>query len=210
MRRESLNVPLERVGEMRISTVKRVLPVVLLGLVMLTVAGCFGGSRNFTSGAVASAQTASGAQSSGAPRPNVGIRVGNLAPDFTLKGLDGQTVRLSDFRGKAVLLNFWATWCPPCRQEMPDLEKAYQKYKDQGVVFLGIDMQEDQGTVKQFVQQNGYGWIFAVDSSGQVADTYQAAAIPTSYFIDRDGVIRDTQIGAIPPSLLEAKLAKIR
>ncbi len=194
---------------MRISVAKKALPALLVGLAMLTVAGCFGGSRNFTAGAAAAA-AAPASQSSTSARPDVGIRVGNLAPDFTLKTLDGQTVKLSDYRGKPVLVNFWATWCPPCRQEMPDLEKAYQKYKDQGMVFLGIDMQEDQGTVKNFVQQNGYHWTFAIDADSRVADTYQASAIPTSYFVDKNGIIRDTQIGAITPSLLEAKLSKIR
>ncbi len=195
---------------MRRSIVQRALPVLVLGLAMLTVAGCFGGSRNFTSGAVASAKTTAGAPSASSPRPDVGIRVGDLAPDFTLQGLDGKPMKLSDYRGKAVLVNFWATWCPPCRMEMPDLEKAYQKYKDQGVVFLGIDMQEDPATVKSFIQQNGYNWSFAVDSDTQVSRTYQASAIPTSYFIDRNGIIRDTQIGAMSSSILESKLSKIR
>ncbi len=195
---------------MRMSLVRRALPVLLMGLAMLTVAGCFGGNRNFTSGAVASAQAAPGAQGPGSARPDVGIRIGNLAPDFSLKGLDGQTVKMSELRGKPVMVNFWATWCPPCREEMPDLQKAYQKYRGEGMVFLGIDMQEDPETVRKFVQQNGYDWTFVVDSDAQVARTYQASAIPTSYFVDRNGIIRDTQIGAVTPALLDAKLSKIR
>ncbi|MHB1160860.1 MAG: TlpA family protein disulfide reductase [Chloroflexota bacterium] len=185
----------------------------LLGLVTLAVVGCFGGDRNFAPGSGTVAQAASkspAGQSSGATRPDVGPKVGNLAPDFALKGLDGQTVRLSEMRGKPVLINFWATWCPPCRQEMPDLEKAYQKYKGQGVLFLGVDKQEDEETVRKFVQQNRYSWTFLLDSDGRVANSYWVSGIPTSYFVDREGIVRDVHIGAINASLLEAKLDKIR
>jgi thiol-disulfide isomerase/thioredoxin len=134
----------------------------------------------------------------------------NLAPDLALKGLDGQLVRLSELRGKPVVVNFWATWCPPCKQEMPDLEKTYQKYRGEGLVFLGVDQMEDLDTVQQFVKENGYSWTFLLDSDGEASKAYRASALPTTYFVDRQGIIRDVQIGAINASQLESKLSKIR
>ncbi len=190
-------------------TLRRIAPVLLLGLAMLTASGCFGGSRNFTPGAT-SAEAATQPKSTHSARPDVGPKVGNQAPDFNLKSLDGKSVRLSDFRGKPVLVNFWATWCPPCREEMPTLEKAYQKYRDQGVVFLGIDKQEDAETVRKFVSQNGYSWTFLLDSDDQVGRSYYVSAIPTSFFIDRQGIVRDIYLGSMNPALLDAKLAKIQ
>ncbi len=172
--------------------------VAILPIVILTTAGCLGGNRNITD----SAETA---------QPRGGdARAGKAAPDFTLKTVDGQTLRLSDLRGKAVVINFWATWCPPCRQEMPDIEKAYQKYKERGVVFLGIDMKEDRATVQDYVQKNGYHWTFLLDPEGQAAGAYLVSAIPSTFFVDADGVIRDVQLGAMSADLLEAKLGKIR
>ncbi|MGE5618840.1 MAG: TlpA family protein disulfide reductase [Sphingomonadaceae bacterium] len=197
---------------MQIWGIRQGVPALLLGLAMLTVVGCFGGSRNFTPGVggeVLTAAQPAGGPSSGAARPDVGPRVGNLAPDFSLKGLDGQTVRLSELRGKPVLVNFWATWCPPCRQEMPDLEKVYQRYRDEGVVFLGVNKEEDAETVRKFVEQNRYSWTFLLDSDGKVGNSYWVSGIPTSYFVDREGIVRDIHIGILNVSLLEAKLGKI-
>ncbi len=192
---------------MRTTVDGRWLFALLLGAATLATAGCFGGNRNFVAGGTASAGAE---QPSASTRPDVGVRIGNLAPDFALKDLEGSTVRLSDLRGKPVLVNFWATWCPPCREEMPTLEKAYQKYRQEGVEFLGIDMREDAETVRKFVQQNRYSWTFLLDSDGRVASSYRAVSIPTSFFLDRDGIVRDMHLGAITPSLLEAKLDKIR
>ena len=130
------------------------------------------------------------------------------APDFTLKDLDGNTVRLSDFRGKVVFLNFWATWCPPCRAEMPDIEKVHRKYKDQDVVVLGIDLRESASTVRAFVEDGGYTWAFLLDTTGEVGSMYRVSAIPTSYFVDKKGIIRAVTIGGMTAATMEAKLAQ--
>ena len=108
------------------------------------------------------------------------------------------------------MLNFWATWCPPCKQEMPDIEKAYQKYRGEGLVVLGVDQMEDLDTVQKFVKQNGYSWTFLLDSDGEASKVYRASALPTTYFVDRQGIIRDVQVGAINAALLDSKLTKIR
>ncbi|HUV43418.1 MAG TPA: TlpA disulfide reductase family protein [Dehalococcoidales bacterium] len=129
------------------------------------------------------------------------------APDFTLKDLDGNTVRLSDLRGKVVFLNFWATWCPPCRAEMPDIEKVHRKYRDRDVVVLGIDLRESVSTVRAFIGEGGYTWTFLLDTTGKVGSMYQVRGIPASYFIDRKGVIRAVAIGAMTGQAMEAKLA---
>ncbi len=138
----------------------------------------------------------------------VGVNVGEVAPDFTLVDLEGNQVSLSDFRGKTVFINFWATWCPPCRAEMPEIEAVYQEYKDKGVVVIGVDIQETEEEVLQFVQQGGYSWTFVLDTSGEVAASYKIAAIPTSFFIDREGIIQAVNIGAMTKRAMEIKLAE--
>ncbi len=140
--------------------------------------------------------------------PSSGVNVGELAPDFTLVDLEGNQVTLSDFRGKTVFLNFWATWCPPCRAEMPEMEAVYQEYKDKGVVVIGVDIMEAESEVRQFVEQGGYSWTFVLDTSGEVAGNYEIAAIPTSFFIDREGVIQVVNIGAMTKRAMEDKLAE--
>jgi thiol-disulfide isomerase/thioredoxin len=139
----------------------------------------------------------------------VGINVGEIAPDFTLLDLEGKEVRLGEFRGKVVFVNFWATWCPPCRAEMPDIESLYQEHKDKGLVVIGIDISESEATVRQFVQRGGYSWTFVLDSDGAVAASYNIRAIPTSFFIDREGVIQAVNIGAMTKKGMEATLAEV-
>ncbi len=135
-------------------------------------------------------------------------KVGHPAPDFTLRDLDGNLVRLSDLRGKVVFINFWATWCPPCRAEMPEIEAVHQEYQDQGVVVLGVDISEPESMVRQYIQQGGFSWTIVLDSTGEVARDYQIAAIPTSFFLDKEGIIRAVNIGAMTKRAMEAKLAE--
>ncbi len=146
----------------------------------------------------------------GQQEASVGISVGEIAPDFTLSDLDGNELSLSDFRGKAVFINFWATWCPPCRAEMPEIEAVYQEYKDKDVEVIGVDLLETKDEVSQFVQQYGYSWTFVIDTTGEVATTYNLAAIPTSFFIDREGIIRVVNIGAMTKRAMKTALATIR
>ncbi len=174
------------------------LAIVLLGL--LAAPGCTPSAQDIRSG------PQPGPPPSGelAPAPEIG----RLAPDFTLVDLEGNQVSLSDFRGKTVFVNFWATWCPPCRAEMPEIEAVYQKYKDKDVVVIGIDILEPEDVVRQFVEQGGYSWTFVFDTSGEVAANYRIAAIPTSLFIDREGIIQAVNIGAMTKRAIESKLAE--
>ncbi len=120
------------------------------------------------------------------------------APDFTLKNLEGQEISLKQLRGKVILLNFWATWCGPCRVEKPTLEKLYHEFKDKGLVILAISL--DQGdslqTVRSYYKQYGYSYGALLDPEQEVAQMYAVRGIPATYLIDREGYIVGGVIGA--------------
>lgn len=118
----------------------------------------------------------------------IGIQVGQRAPDFALETITGEPFKLSEQRGKPVFLNFWATWCGPCRVEMPDMEKLQQVMGDR-ILIVGIDIRESLSTMQNFLRDRGFTWTFVLDSNGDVAKEYEVAAIPTSIFIDAKGVI---------------------
>lgn len=133
------------------------------------------------------------------------------APDFELTTLDGETVLLSDYQGKKVILNFWATWCPPCKAEMPHMQKFYEKYKDQGVEILAVNLtSQDKGVdkVKAFVEENGLTFPILLDEEGEVGQKYQIATIPTSYMIDTKGNIVQTIVGPMDEEMMESLISK--
>lgn len=139
-------------------------------------------------------------------------RVGKPAPDFTLKTIDGKVVKLSYFKGQAVLINMWASWCPPCRDEMPGIQTAYEKYKDKGLVVLGINftVQDNLADVKSFVEELKLTFPILLDETGEVsAGWYGMRALPTSYFVDAHGVIQRIQVGAMLPDKLAEFLDEI-
>jgi peroxiredoxin len=127
------------------------------------------------------------------PRPEVG----HPAPDFTLPTLTGNTIRLSDFRGKkTVLINFWATWCAPCRLEMPTMEKAYQKYKGNGLEILAISVDAGpKSAVKNFMDELRLTFPALLDPKMEVLHLYRLSAIPASYLVDKHGIIRFKELG---------------
>lgn len=142
--------------------------------------------------------------------PEYGPEVGKLAPDFTLTGLDGQEVSLSDFRGEPVLLNFWASWCGPCRIEMPLLQEVYEQWTSKGLVLLAVNLQEDPAKVKEFIDDAGYTFPVLLAPGNKVPLSYNIRGIPATFFIDADGVIRDIKVGAFfGTGEIESKLAKI-
>lgn len=118
------------------------------------------------------------------------------AKDFTLETLEGKKVSLKDYKGKVVFLNFWATWCPPCKVEMPDMDSLYKKYKDKGLVMLAVNMQESAGTVKKFMKKNGYSFTVLMDTNGDVTELYNAIYIPITYIIDKEGRLAGKAMGA--------------
>ncbi len=129
--------------------------------------------------------------------------VGALAPDFTLPNLAGDEITLSDLRGQAVLINFWATWCPPCRLEMPAIEQTYRKYREQGFVVLAVDLEEPKDRVQGFVDELGLTFPVLLDESGTVSRRYRVLAIPTSFFVNRQGVIIAIWRGAMSAEVIE-------
>jgi thiol-disulfide isomerase/thioredoxin len=118
------------------------------------------------------------------------------ATDFTLESLDGKTSSLSDFKGKLVFLNFWATWCPPCRGEMPAMQALYEKLKAKGLVILAVDLAEEVAVVRDYVKQNKLTFPVLLDKAGEVGGIYGAESIPTTYLIDRAGNVLGRGIGA--------------
>lgn len=129
---------------------------------------------------------------SGKPLPGKGVP----APDFTLPGLDGQMVRLADFRGKVVLLNIWATWCPPCVEEMPSMEALYQKLKAEGfeILAVSVDVSGAQA-VRPFMEKHRLNFPALTDTDGTVKSLYQTTGVPESFIIDKDGTIVEKIIG---------------
>ncbi|MDT8718649.1 TlpA family protein disulfide reductase [Clostridium sp. 19966] len=119
------------------------------------------------------------------------------AQDFKLKDLYGKDISLSSLKGKNVLLNFWASWCPPCKAEMPDIEKLYQETKGTDVVILAVNLGEDKDTVKLFIDKNKYNFNILLDTSQEVGATYNIAAIPSWFFIDKDGNLVTSHTGAM-------------
>jgi peroxiredoxin len=133
---------------------------------------------------------------------------GDPAPDFTLLLDDGRYVRLSDLQGQPVVLNFWATWCPPCRAEMPELVKAANAGED--VIVLAVAVKEDRTTVKNFAVEYKLNLPVALDRQGKLSDLYRVQGFPTTYFIDRDGNFTARVVGQMTPDVLAQQLAAVR
>ncbi|MEX0806889.1 MAG: TlpA disulfide reductase family protein [Candidatus Binatia bacterium] len=132
--------------------------------------------------------------------------VGRQASSFTLTLFDGKAIRLEDFRGKVVFLNFWASWCVPCRAEAKALEAAWKKYKDRGVVFLGVNIQDKEEDARGFLKEFGITYPNGRDSSGKIAIDYGVWGIPETFFIDGQGRITYKHAGALGVPLITAKL----
>lgn len=118
-----------------------------------------------------------------------------LAPDFVLEDLSGRRVSLKDFRDKAVFLNFWATWCAPCRQEMPTMEKLHRQLKDQGLEVVAVNIRETRREVRKFFEELGLTFTSLLDGNGEVSEEYGVWALPISYFINRKGEFVGKAIG---------------
>ncbi|WP_027409182.1 TlpA family protein disulfide reductase [Anoxybacteroides tepidamans] len=125
-----------------------------------------------------------------------GLAVGDTAYDFALHTLDGKEIRLSSFRGKPVIVNFWATWCPPCQKEMPEMEKFYKSHK-QDIELLSVHLtsQDRRENLQPFIKQYGLTFPVVMDEKGKILKLYQIQTIPTTYIIDRDGVIHKKVVG---------------
>jgi thiol-disulfide isomerase/thioredoxin len=123
-----------------------------------------------------------------------------------LEALDGGQVSLSDYDGKVVLVNLWATWCPPCRAELPILETAYQAHRDDGFVVLGVNVEEPRSTVQPFVDEMDLSFPVLLDEEGNVADEYRTIGLPMSILVNREGIIAVRHVGYLSDVTLDEYL----
>jgi thiol-disulfide isomerase/thioredoxin len=136
-------------------------------------------------GSIFAGDVSSGLRSLGMQVPDEKVEI----VDFELADLKGETVSLSSFHGKVVFLNFWATWCGPCRSEMPSMEKLHQAFSEDGLEIVAVNLMEGEKAVQRFMDDNKLTFTVLLDSNGRVGSMYGARAIPTTYIIDRDGYI---------------------
>jgi len=134
---------------------------------------------------------------------------GHPAPDFTLQTLAGESLSLTDLRGQAVVLNFWASWCGPCQAEMPELQAAHAANAAGGLVVLGVNQAEDPATVRSFLDERGITFPVVLDAQYEVSKRYQVNSLPSTFFIDRNGVIRKIVIGQMNAAILKQNLRSI-
>ena len=153
-------------------------------------------------------------QATGTPASSLAgvVRVGEIAPDFRLTDLNGKMHSLGEHRGEAVILNFWTTWCPPCRIEMPALQQAFERYWGQGFVILGVNLTEsdERDLVGPYREELGLTFPILLDLESEVSgNLYRVLGLPTSVFIDRSGIVREIYIGALPLGELDRKVQSI-
>lgn len=143
----------------------------------------------------------------GIPAPRQGFQ----APDFSLFGSDGDSIQLAELRGQPVLVNVWASWCPPCRSEMPAMQRVYEAYRDQGFVILAVNAanQDQRSDATQFVEQLGLTFPILWDTDGEVSRQYQVSSLPTSFFVRRDGSIREVVVGGMSEALMEIRVQEL-
>lgn len=136
-------------------------------------------------------------------------RQGDPAPDFSLTLLDGSEVSLSDLRGHVVVLNFWASWCSPCRTEAPVLQRAWETYKDRGVLFLGTSYHDAGGASQAFIEEFGITYPNGVDLRGRISRAYAVTGVPETFIIDRDGRVAWFLIGEVQADALARQLEQL-
>ncbi len=175
---------------------KNAFPLIIagIGLILFAVTGLLLGTKS---------QGAS-ASSSGGMDSVVPVAVDYLAPELILADLGGAPVSLADYQGQVVLVNNWATWCPPCRAEMPELEAYYLAHKAEAFTLIGVSAGDTAAQVESFVQQYGVSFPMWLDLEGEALRAFQNNSLPSSYVIDRTGTVRLAWTGAISLEMLEA------
>lgn len=173
-------------------------------LAVVLIGTTFAFNQSSQAGQMPGNNTATGNQVPTRPMP------GFKAPDFTLVDNNGHSVKLSDLRGKKLFINFWASWCPPCKAETPDLVAVSQKYKGQ-VEFYGVNMTTSDSveSAKAFIQQYGIKFPILFDQNGDVAQKYQVISIPSSFTVDQNGIIVDRRVGQMTGAAMEDSIARL-
>ncbi len=137
-------------------------------------------------------------------------QIGRVAPDFKFVLENGEEIKLSDYRGRKVILNFWASWCAPCKAEMPDLQSVYMAHREQGVVILAINKEEDLATVAQFAKEMGLSFPIIANEDGDISRQYGALGLPTTYFINSDGTVALLRKGVMDEAFILRELGQLR
>ncbi len=184
----------------RLGALRNIVATVLVGIAIVGIIWYFDRPSS-----AASSQNITLTATASGPAP----RVGQAAPDFTVRDIDGNLHKLSDYRGRPVWINFWASWCPPCRAENPDIQAVYAANRDAGLVVLGIAIGEEDSTVRGYAGRAGLTYTIGLDRGTDIAAAYRIVGIPTQFFIDRDGVLREWRIGSISKETMETKVAEI-
>lgn len=138
------------------------------------------------------------------------VAVGDMAPDFALVDMQGNKHRLSEYRGQGVFLNFWGTWCPPCKKEMPYINNQYHQYKDQGVQVLTVDIQEPELTVQQFAERLKLDFPIMIDTDKEVMTTYGIDLLPATFLIDKNGKVVKYHTGELTEYKVKEFMEKIK
>ena len=132
------------------------------------------------------------------------------APDFTLTTFDGQTISLSDYRGQVVVINFWASWCPPCRDEAPVLERLWRRYRDQGVMFIGVDYIDTEREARAYIAEFDITYPNGPDLGSRAANDYHIQGVPETFFVTKAGRIAHVHIGALDEGTLVSWIERLR
>lgn len=138
------------------------------------------------------------------------LQIGTKAPDFELVDLDGNTVRLSDYKGQGVFLNFWGTWCPPCKKEMPAMNRQYQEYKDKGVHVLSVNIAQSEFEVENFASNYGLNFPIVIDKSKSVMQAYSVKPLPTTVLINPEGKVTKVITGEMSEQQIAAFMESIK
>ncbi len=142
----------------------------------------------------------------GLRKVQAGPRQSGMAPDFTLRGYDGRTVTLSELRGQVVIINFWASWCPPCREEAAYLEQTWRKYKDKGVVFIGVDYVDTEKEALAYIKEFDITYINGPDIGTRISQAYNIQGVPETFYVAKNGELRGVKIGPLKAPELDQKI----
>ncbi|UOY93232.1 redoxin domain-containing protein [Ectobacillus sp. JY-23] len=180
----------------------------IIALVLLAMAG-YAGYQQFTKDKLVK-QTIQAEEA----MATAGPEIGKPAPDFELQALDGSKVKLSALKGKKVILNFWATWCPPCKEEMPDMQKYYTAHQNDVVIvavnYTVSERANGQEKVRTFASENGLTFPILLDTQSTVSNTYKVISLPTSYFVDEKGIVRQKYIGPMSEAFMEQTIKNMQ
>ena len=132
-----------------------------------------------------------------------------LAPDFTLTSFEGETMTLGELRGQVVIINFWASWCPPCREEAAYLEASWRKYQDQGVVFIGVDYADTESKALAYIDEFDIAYFNGPDIGTRISQSYRMDGVPETYYVAKNGELRGVKIGPLAPPELDQKIEEL-